>query len=144
MNYTLTINSTDPADLTRVAQALNGSTGEVTGKQTPMKAAAAKPDTAAAASSASTAPTSTGQIATTAASPSEPAADMPSEKAIMDAANAAVGKLGAGGQNKIKDWIAKGFQKADGTPAGLKTVKDSQKADMVAKLNQIAAGVVSL
>ena len=137
MNYTLTINSQDPAYLCRVAAALSGTAEPKTlVKAPPTKEVAAQPDTAATATAVPT--------ATTAAPPSEAAAaDIPSDKQVMDAANAAVAKTGAGGQNKVKEWIAKNFQQKDGSPAGLKSIRDEQKAAMVMGLNSIAAGALA-
>ena len=139
MKFTINIETSEPMDIKRIADALTGSTATVTtGNAKP----AAK--TAVAASSDTGNAASTGQAATTDASPSETAAAVPSEKQIMDAANGAVAKLGTGGQLKVKNWIATNFQQENGTPAGLKSVKDAQKADLVAKMNQITTGTLSI
>ncbi len=76
------------------------------------------------------------QTNTAAASPS----DIPDEAALTAAANAAIAKLGPGAQGKIKEYIGANYQKDDGSPAGLRTVKVEQRAGLLADLNAFASG----
>jgi len=129
VKITINIETNEPADIERIATALTGGTATVKTTKAAAPAAAAA-NTAPAAAAANT--------------PAAAAPAVPSDKQIMDAVNPAVAKLGAGGQEKLKGWIAANYKTKDGAPAGLKSVADDQKADMVAKFALIAAGTLTI
>jgi hypothetical protein len=143
MKLTLTIETQDPAELARVAQALNGvdigpQETQAT-KPRPSKAAASPAPVAETKAQQTTAAVSVEQAPTADAS-SEP----PTPAALNTAVNAACARLGNGGPAKVKAYIAANFTKPDGTPGGLMSTADAQKSKLLAALNQIAAGTLPL
>jgi len=150
MKITLNIETNDPADLERIAAALAGKEVAVTtGKPaTPKKTeTAAASGTAASSAGAShtdagTQTSASGQTATTTASPSEGA--VPSDQDLVAAANVATGKLGAGGPDKVKTYIAANFKKADGSPGTLKTTAEGDRARLLDALQKIGRGEITL
>ena len=141
MKITLNIETNDPADLSRIAAALSGEAVTVTTTKPAATRASGKSETAA---SAATGPSS-GQASTpAAASPSEQAAPVPSEADLIAAGNAAVAKVGVGGPDKVKKYIAEHFQKADGSPGTLKLTAENQRAKLLADLQAIGRGEITL
>lgn len=150
MKITLNIETNDPADLERIAAALAGKeVAAPTGKGA-TKAAAAASGTAAssgqAASQAGGPPASvSGQTATTAASPSDHSdAAVPSDADLIAAANVATAKVGVGGPDKVKAYIAKNFKKADGSPGTLKLTAEGDRARLLSDLQKIGRGEIAL
>lgn len=145
MKITLNIETNDPADLERIAAALAGKEVAVT---TGKPAAAAKKDTAAASTASnaqSAAATQAGTSATTspdATPPSEGA--VPSDQELVAAANVAAGKLGVGGPDKLKNYIAANFKKADGSPGTLKMTAEGDRARLLDTLGKIGRGEITL
>jgi len=156
MKLTLTIETQDPAELARVAQALNGiDTGPQQGATRsftpdPEVVAYVRPKKAAPApTAAAQEPKTTAPVTTATPYPDEaPAANTPSEPptpaALNTAVNAACARLGNGGPAKVKAYIAANFTKPDGTPGGLMSTSDAQKSKLLAALNQIADGTLPL
>ena len=158
MKITVNIETNEPADLIRVANAIAGvmsdpSTGDATKPTTrrttktenPAASAAADQSSAPVATPANTAqPFDTGPTATTAASPSETPAMEVSEATLVAAANAAVEKLGPSGPAKVKAWIGANFQKDDGSPGTLKLTRADQRVKLLTELQQIAQGAKSI
>lgn len=152
MKITLNIETNDPADLSRIAAALNGeavtvtTTKPATARTT--KAAETPTPTQAAQSadtSAATAPTgASASAATVTASPSEQPAAVPTEADLIAAGNAAVAKVGNGGPDKVKKYIAEHFHKADGSPGTLKLTAEPQRAKLLADLQAIGRGEIAL
>ena len=147
MKITLNIETNDPADLERIAAALAGKEVAVTtGK--PATATAAKKDTAAASTASaaqSGAAAQAGTSATTsnaATSPSEGA--VPSDQDLVAAANVATGRVGVGGPDKVKTYIAANFKKADGSPGTLKTTAEGERAGLLEALQKIGRGEITL
>lgn len=150
MKLTLNIETNDPADIARIASALAGDTPSPAAAAPARSAGKAKTETAP----ASAAPSGAAQSATTASAstpaPSEPATTSPSEPTVpaeaelISAANVAVGKVGAGGADKVKSYIAANFKKADGSPGTLKMVADDQKAGLLDALQKIGRGEITL
>jgi hypothetical protein len=138
MKLTLTIETQDPAELARVAQALNGiDTG-------PQETQAAKPrPSKAAASPVPVAETKTPQT-TVAAPTADVSSEPPTPAALNTSVNAACSRLGNGGPAKVKAYIAANFTKPDGTPGGLVSTADAQKPALLKALNEIAAGTITL
>lgn len=145
MKITLNIETNDPADLERVAAALAGKDVAVTTSGKPATAArTTKTETAAAPST----------TATAAAAQAAPAADpvpaavadaaVPSDADLIAAANAATGKVGVGGPDKVKTYIAANFKKADGSPGTLKTTAEGERAKLLLALQQIGRGEITL
>lgn len=145
MKITLNIETNDPADLERIAAALAGKEVAVTTGKT---ATAAKKDTAAASTASaaqSGAAAQAGTSATTsnaATSPSEGA--VPSDQDLVAAANVATGKVGVGGPDKVKTYIAANFKKADGSPGTLKTTAEGERAGLLEALQKIGRGEITL
>lgn len=150
MKITLNIETNDPADLERIAAALAGKEMTVT---------TGKPATTAKKTDASAAPSGAAQSGTTASastpvlspnattSPSEqvPAdAAVPADSDLIAAANAATGKVGVGGPDKVKTYIAANFKKADGSPGTLKTTAEGERAKLLLALQQIGRGEITL
>jgi hypothetical protein len=148
MKITLNIETNDPADLERVAAALAGKDVAVTTSGKPATAArTTKTETAAApsggaAQASQAAQADQGQAASTAASVSEAA--VPSDADLIAAANAATGKVGVGGPDKVKTYIAANFKKADGSPGTLKTTAEGERAKLLLALQQIGRGEITL
>lgn len=159
MKITVNIETNDPSDLIRVANALAGvmpdpSTGAA--EKPKSNRTTARNDAAAQATTATSAPATTpvntsssfdsGPTATTAASPTDPTppAAIVTEADLTAAANAAAAKLGGQGPAKIKAWIAASFQKADGSPGTLKLTRADQQAALLAGLQEIAQGVKAI
>lgn len=150
MKITLNIETNGPADLNRIAAALNGeavtvmTTKPATARttkaaesptQTPVQTAAQNsPQDQAGVSSAATA--GTGSIT------KQPAA-VPTEADLIAAGNAAVAKVGNGGPDKVKKYIAEHFQKADGSPGTLKLTAEPQRAKLLADLQAIGRGEIT-
>jgi len=149
MKITLNIETNDPADLSRIAAALNGEAVTVTTTKpatTRSTKAAESPTPAPAAATTAAAPVQTGASAsaeTATASPSEQAA-VPTEADLIAAGNAAVAKVGNGGPDKVKKYIAEKFQKADGSPGTLKLTAENQRAKLLADLQAIGRGEIAL
>ncbi len=125
---------TEKDDVARVLSALAGTHGfpapaAVPTPSAPPKAKAEKKETPAAPEPA--------PAAITAGAPSD---YVPTEAELSTAANSAIDKLGAGAQARVKEYIAATFQKDDGSPAGLRTVRADQRARLLADLNAFAAG----
>lgn len=155
MKIILNIETNDPADLNRIAAALNGEAVTVTttrpattrtsGKSETAASAATGPSSGQASTPAATSqPSDNGPSATTAASPSEQTAPVPSEADLIAAGNAAVAKVGVGGPDKVKKYIAEHFQKADGSPGTLKLTAENQRAKLLADLQAIGRGEITL
>lgn len=157
MKITLNIETNDPADLSRIAAALNGeavtvtttkpaaSTSGKSGKsETSASAATAASSGQASPQVATSQPSDNGPSATTAASPSEQTAAVPTEADLIAAGNAAVAKVGVGGPDKVKKYIAEHFQKADGSPGTLKLTAENQRAKLLADLQAIGRGEIAL
>jgi hypothetical protein len=139
----LTIETENPAEIAQIVAALSGSAPAA---HAPPKVKAEKKETPAA-------PEQPAAVESVAASvpapvqpepppaPAAPTSDyVPDEAALTTAANSAIAKLGAGAQAKVKEYIAATFQKDDGSPAGLRTVRADQRARLLADLNAFAAG----
>lgn len=151
MKITLNIETNDPADLERIAAALSGKDVSVT--------TSGKPATAAKKTDASAAPSGAAQSGTTASAstpaPSSSAATsqsdpvptdaaVPADSDLIAAANAATGKVGVGGPDKVKTYIAANFKKADGSPGTLKTTAEGERAKLLLALQQIGRGEITL
>lgn len=148
MKIILNIETNDPADLSRIAAALNGEAVTVTTTKpaTTRSTKAAESPTPAPAAATTAAPVQTGASAsakTATASPSEQAA-VPAEADLIAAGNAAVAKVGNGGPDKVKKYIAEKFQKADGSPGTLKLTAENQRAKLLADLQAIGRGEITL
>lgn len=136
MKITLNIETTDPADLERVAAALSGKSVTVTATKPAAKAAETKAAETKAPDTAAQQQQQTQQADTGAA--------VPSDADLVAAANAAVAKVGAGGADKVKTYIANNFTKADGSPGSLKATAEGQRAKLLADLQKIGRGEISL
>lgn len=141
MKITLNIETNDPADLERIAAALAGKGVTVTaGRSTK---AAEKTEAAHSAGAAQASQSAQVQSdAASAASGSSGA--VPSDAELVAAANAATGKIGVGGPDKVKSYIAANFKKADGSPGSLKTTAEGQRAALLDALQKIGRGEISL
>lgn len=147
MKITLNIEMNDPADLERIAAALAGKSVTVTeGK--PAATRQAKTETApsgGAAQASQSAQAGSGQGASTAASGSDQGgAAVPSDADLIAAANTATGKVGNGGPDKVKTYIANNFKKADGSPGTLKTTAEGDRARLLSDLQKIGRGEIAL
>ena len=149
MKITLNIETNDPADLERIAAALAGKEVAVTtGK--PAATRQAKTDASAGASGAAQSGTTASASgpapssnATT--SPSDQGgAAVPSDADLIAAANTATGKVGNGGPDKVKTYIANNFKKADGSPGTLKTTAEGDRARLLSDLQKIGRGEITL
>jgi hypothetical protein len=155
MKITVNIETNEPADLIRVANALAGvmpdpSTGDAA-KPTTRRTTKTESPAASVATDQSSAPTPAPSepfdsvpTATTTASPSEAPAVEVSEATLVAAANAAVEKLGPSGPAKVKAWIGANFQKDDGSPGTLKLTRADQRVKLLTELQQIAQGAKSI
>lgn len=149
MKITLNIETNDPADLSRIAAALNGEAVTVTTTK-PAASTSGKSGKSETSASAATGPSS-GQASTPAATsqpsdngPSATTAAVPTEADLIAAGNAAVAKVGVGGPDKVKKYIAEHFQKADGSPGTLKLTAENQRAKLLADLQAIGRGEIAL
>jgi hypothetical protein len=147
MKITLNIETNDPADLERIAAALAGKEVAVTtGK--PAATTTKKTETApsgGAAQASQSAQAGSGQGASTAASGSDAGgAAVPSDADLIAAANTATGKVGNGGPDKVKTYIANNFKKADGSPGTLKTTAEGDRARLLSDLQKIGRGEITL
>lgn len=146
MKITLNIETNEPADLERIAAALSGKDVTVTTGKPATAARQTKTETAApsggAAQASQSAQADQGQAASTAASVSEAA--VPSDADLVAAANAATAKVGVGGPDKVKSYIAANFKKADGSPGTLKTTAEGDRARLLLSLQQIGRGEITL
>ena len=141
MKIILNIETNDPADLERIAAALAGR--EVT-------VAGGKPTTPRKTEAATVAGTTTGAAltgasvlaATAVASHSESA--VPSDQELVAAANVSAGKLGVGGPDKLKSYIAANFKKADGSPGTLKMTAEGDRARLLDALQKIGRGELTI
>lgn len=148
MKITLNIETNDPADLERIAAALAGKSVTVTeGKPA---AARTKTDASAGASGAAQSGTTASASgpapssnATTSPSDAGGAA-VPSDADLIAAANTATGKVGNGGPDKVKTYIANNFKKADGSPGTLKTTAEGDRARLLSDLQKIGRGEITL
>lgn len=144
MKITLNIETNDPADLERIAAALAGNGVAVTtGKPATTTRKTETPSTASAtaATQSQAAATETVQTAT---SPSDAGGAVPSDQELIAAANVATGKVGVGGPDKVKSYIAANFKKADGSPATLKMTAEGQRGALLDALQKIGRGEIAL
>lgn len=149
MKITLNIETSDPADLERIAAALAGKDVAVTtGKSSAAKAASAVTASKAASdiapARAETANQDAGSAQTQSRSEASADAAVPSDADLIAAANAATGKVGVGGPDKVKSYIAANFKKADGSPGTLKTTAEGERAKLLLALQQIGRGEITL
>ena len=148
MKITLNIETNDPADLERIAAALAGKEVAVTTGKSAATHQPAKMETSAAQTTGiAAAQTASGSSAGTAAtaSPSDAGgAAVPSDADLIAAANTATGKVGNGGPDKVKTYIAKNFKKADGSPGTLKTTAEGDRARLLSDLQKIGRGEITL
>lgn len=144
MKITLNIETNDPADLERIAAALAGKEVAVTtGK--PAATKAAKTETAPSAGAAQASQSAQDQsAAASAASGSDAGGAVPSDQELVAAANVAAGKLGVGGPDKLKNYIAANFKKADGSPGTLKMTAEGDRARLLDTLGKIGRGEITL
>lgn len=138
MKITLNIETNDPADLERIAAALAGK-GATVIEGKPATTRSAKSDNAPPAGAA---PASQG--ASLAASGSDTGAAVPSDADLIAAANVATAKVGVGGPDKVKAYIAKIFRKADGSPGTLKLTAEGDRARLLSDLQKIGRGEIAL
>lgn len=155
MKLTLTIESQDPAEIARAAQALAGvdfapsaaSAAEVktpprtTKKEVPAEQPKSPPQETAAVQKTDTAAQASAQGQTQmagAVSPSE-AVDT-GDAAIMSAVNAAAAKLGAEGPSKLRDWIKTNF----GGLAAVKGADEATKIKFLADIRPLTDGTAKL
>lgn len=148
MKITVNIETNEPADLIRVANALAGVMPD------PSTGDAAKPATRRSTKTENPVATASEVASAPAPAPSEPspAASAPvetpamevSEATLVAAANAAVEKLGPSGPAKVKAWISANFQKDDGSPGTLKLTRADQRVKLLTELQQIAQGAKSI
>jgi hypothetical protein len=157
MKITVNIETNDPADLIRVANALAGvmpdpaqpateraTTSRQSTKKTeaPAAAPATAPSSVPADTPAASSTTSdSGPAAQTTASPSDVTV---SEADLVAAANAAVAKIGPSGPAKIKEWIGVNFQKDDGSAGTLKLTRADQRGALLKGLMEIGQGVKAI
>lgn len=146
MKITLNIETNDPADLERIAAALAGKEVAVTaGKPA---ATTAKKDTAAASTASAAQSGAAAQVGTSAATSnaatSHSNAAVPSDADLIAAANTATGKVGNGGPDKVKTYIANNFKKADGSPGTLKMTAEGDRARLLSDLQKIGRGEITL
>ncbi|MEN6527572.1 MAG: hypothetical protein ABFD65_13905 [Candidatus Polarisedimenticolia bacterium] len=156
MKITVNIETTDPADLIRVANALAGvmpdpaqpaaeratASRRSTKTESPAAQQATAPSSAPDTPPAATSQTSvTGPTATTAASPSDVTV---TEADLVAAANAAVAKIGPSGPAKVKEWIAANFQKDNGSAGTLKLTRADQRPVLLKGLQEIGQGVKAI
>lgn len=145
MKITLNIETNDPADLERIAAALAGKDVAVqVGKA--REIAGVKSNKTETAHSAGAAQASqSAQVQSDAASAASGSSGaVPSDAELVAAANAATGKIGVGGPDKVKSYIAANFKKADGSPGSLKTTAEGQRAALLDALQKIGRGEISL
>jgi hypothetical protein len=146
MKITVNIETVDLGDLARIAAALGGEAVTVT--QAKPSAKAAKSAEAAAPAVAYTpapapAPAPVPAVDAPPAAQPEQAPAVPTEADLIAAANAAVGKLGVGGPELVKSYIAAKFTKADGSPGTLKLVADDQRSRLLKTLQDIGTGTLA-
>lgn len=146
MKITLNIETNDPADLSRIAAALNGeavtTTKPATARTT--KAAETPVPTQSQPQTSATAATERAPDTTQPPASAEQPAAVPTEADLIAAGNAAVAKVGNGGPDKVKKYIAEHFQKADGSPGTLKLTAEPQRAKLLADLQAIGRGEIAL
>jgi hypothetical protein len=148
MKITVNIETNEPADLIRVANAIAGvmpdpSTGDATKPATRRTTKTESP--VATASEAASAPApAPSEPSPVASAPAETPAMEVSEATLVAAANAAVEKLGPSGPAKVKAWIGANFQKDDGSPGTLKLTRADQRVKLLTELQQIAQGAKSI
>ncbi len=150
MKLTLNIEADSPEEMAGVLAALGGANLQPaaakatrTKAEKPAEPTPAAPSTPPSAEPVAAAPSPTATAAAPAATPA--VADAPvTEADIVAAANAAAGKLGAAGPAKIRDFIKANFKKADGTEGTLKTTAPDQQPRLLACLQQIARGELTL
>ncbi len=144
----ITISTDDQYLVDRILRALAGVDAPPLGPVVAAKADKPKAEKPAAAPTAVTTAASVAVQPAPAANPEPVAlpptpaasAEIPDEAALTAAANAAIAKLGPGAQGKIKEYIGATYQKDDGSPAGLRTVKVEQRAALLTDLNAFASG----
>lgn len=142
MKIALNIETNDPADLSRIAAALNGEAVTVTTTK-PATARTTKAAETPAPAQPQAQPSATAATERAPASAEQPAA-VPTEADLIAAGNAAVAKVGNGGPDKVKKYIAEHFQKADGSPGTLKLTAEPQRAKLLADLQAIGRGEIAL
>ena len=151
MKISVNIETSEPADLIRIGNALAGVMAD------PTAGAAQKPKTTR--TSKTEAPASSATPAQSAAQSSPAAGEAVSSAAqqaagtgsatdvaiseadLTAAANAASAKLGASGPGKIKEWIAQNFQKSDGSAGTLRLTREDQRPALLKGLQEIGQGV---
>lgn len=148
MKITLNIETNDPADLERIAAALAGK-GVTVSEGKPRETAVKNSKTETAHSAGAAQASQSAQAQAQAQSDAAPAASgsdgaVPSDAELIAAANAATGKIGVGGPDKVKAYIAANFKKADGSPGSLKTTAEGQRAALLDALQKIGRGEISL
>lgn len=142
MKITLNIETDNPADLERIAAALAGKEFAVTtGKPAAEKP---KPGPSAGITAGAVQTGASASVATATASPSEQSSAVPADSDLIAAANAATAKVGVGGPDKVKTYIAANFRKADGSPGTLKTTAENERAKLLLALQQIGRGEITL
>ncbi len=147
MKITLNIETNDPADLSRIAAALSGEAVTVTTTKPAASTSgkSGKSETSASAATAASSGQASPQVATPQPSDNGPeqTAAVPTEADLIAAGNAAVAKVGVGGPDKVKKYIAEHFQKADGSPGTLKLTAEPQRAKLLADLQAIGRGEIT-
>lgn len=145
MKIVLSIESTDPQDLVRVANALAGNNITFT-SAAPIAEPAAKtepkPRTTKVEPVADAPKAATVEIAP--AISQTPVAETLTVATITAAANAAVAKLGPSGASKIKAWIAETFTQPNGQPGTLMLTAEDQRPALLTGLQEIGQGVKQL
>jgi hypothetical protein len=137
MKFTLNIETNDPAELARFVEALEG------GSRPDARNPAEVKKESIAKKQAPVPQVETATPAPAAVTQAEPQAEpaVPQEQELIEAANAAAQKLGGGGPLKIKEHIAKTYQKADGSPGTLKQTQPAQRRALLEDLQKIAQGI---
>lgn len=143
MKLTLNIETNDPADLERIAAALAGKDTAAPAAR-PSQTRAAKTETAPSTENPARGAATAQAETAAAASHSDVPATVPGDGDLVSAANVAVAKVGAGGADKVKKYIAEKFTKADGSPGNLKGTADNQKAELLDQLQKIGRGEIKL
>lgn len=145
MKIVLSIESTDPQDLVRVANALAGNNITLTStapSAEPAAKAEPKPRVTKAELVAEAPKAATVETAPAIDQPR--VAETPTVATITAAANAAVAKMGPSGASKIKAWIAETFTQPNGQPGTLMLTAEDQRYALLAGLQELGQGVKQL
>jgi hypothetical protein len=143
MKITINIETADFGDLARIAAGLGGEAVTVTQAKPSAKAAkSAEAAAPAVAPAPAPAPAPVPAVDAPPAAQPEQAPAVPTEADLIAAANAAVGKLGVGGPELVKSYIAAKFTKADGSAGTLKLVADDQRSRLLKTLQDIGTGAL--